>query len=63
MAHNGANIYIYNAVIQNNCFVNGSHKYEVYFLDKNNAHVNRPSKDPHVDFDVTQCDITRQRRQ
>ena len=37
--------YIYNAVRQNNCFVKGSLKYDVYLFDKNKSHVNWPNKD------------------
>ena len=35
----------YNATTQNNCFVKGSHKCDVYLRDKHKAHVNWPNKD------------------
>ena len=31
---------IYNAITQNNCFVKGFHKYDVYLVDENKAHLN-----------------------
>ena len=30
----------YNVMTHNNCFVKGSHKYDVYLFNKNKAHVN-----------------------
>ena len=36
---------IYNAITQDNCFVKGSHKYDVYLRDKHKAHLNWPNKD------------------
>ena len=35
---------MYNAITQNNCFVKGSHKYDVYLAEKNKGHVNWPYK-------------------
>ena len=35
----------YNAITQNNCFVKGSHIYDVYLLYKNNTHLNWLNKD------------------
>ena len=42
-----AYIAVYNAITQNNCFVKGSHKYwyDIYFINKNKAHLNWPNKD------------------
>ena len=36
---------LYNAITQNNCFVKGSHKYNVYLVEENKAHLNWPNKD------------------
>ena len=33
-------ISLYNAIIQNNCFVKGSHKYDVYLVEENKAQLN-----------------------
>ena len=30
----------YNAMTQSNCFIKGSHKYDIYLADKNKAHIN-----------------------
>ena len=30
----------YNAITPNNCFVKGSHKYDVYLVEENKAHLN-----------------------
>ena len=38
------NIIFYNAITQNNCFVKGSHKYDVYLVEENKAHINWPNK-------------------
>ena len=43
-------MYIYNAITKNNCFVKGSHKYDVYLIEKNKAY---------CDFCVTERDVTR----
>ena len=32
-------IAFYNAIAQSNCFVKGSHKYDVYLRDKNKGHL------------------------
>ena len=31
---------IYNAITPNNCVVKGSHKYDVYLVEENKAHLN-----------------------
>ena len=31
---------LYNAITPNNCFVKGSHKYDVYLVEENKAHLN-----------------------
>ena len=38
-------IVLYNAITPNNCFVKGSHKYDVYLVEENKAHLNWPNKD------------------
>ena len=36
---------IYNAITQNNSFIKGSHKYYVYLVEQNKAHLSLPNKD------------------
>ena len=36
----GINTVIYNAITQNNWFVKGLHKYDIYFFHNKKAHVN-----------------------
>ena len=38
-------IYLYNAVAPNNCFIKGSHKYDVYLVEENKVLLNWPNKD------------------
>ena len=44
----GAFIGFYNAITPNNCFVMGSHKYDVYLVEENKTHLNWPNKDRSV---------------
>ena len=43
--------FFYNAVTLKKCFVKGSHKYDVYLVEENKAHLNWP----YCDFGLTQC--------
>ena len=36
---------ICNAITQNNCFVKGSHKYDVYLVEENKARIKWQNKD------------------
>ena len=36
----------YYAITKNNCFVKFLHKYDVYLVEENKAHLNWPNKDP-----------------
>ena len=41
----------YIAITQNNFFVKGSHKYDVYLVEETKAHLNWPNKDRIAIFD------------
>ena len=50
----------YNAVTPNNCFVKGSHKYDIYLWKI--KHISTPQR-PYCYFGLTQCDVASKWRQ
>ena len=58
-----SNFKFYNAITQNNCFIKGSHKYDVYLVEENKAHLNGPNKDRIVILVLTQHDVACKWRQ
>ena len=50
---------IYHAITQNNCFVKGSHKYDIYLVVENKAHLSWPNKDRIATFGLTQREVVR----
>ena len=50
---------LYNATTQNNYFVKGSHKYDVYLVEENKAYLNWPNKDRMASLVLTQRDVAR----